>query len=303
MKTTPMLRLLAVAVLAGSPTQLRLNAQTAHFTNELLPAVRRAASLIPGDAPTSIHVERLSRERMPLGVAIETDARDTVAADNLVFQVRFPRGWIVVDAADDREFEPNVTFWSDEAYRHIHELLRDARLVVVTHEHSDHVAGVLRSPFRSQVEAHTLLTRAQVQTLMNAPDARIRMDSAVAARFAVLDYEPLMPIAPGVVLIKAPGHTPGSQLVYVRLQSGSELIFAGDVAWNATGIALERQKPAATLQAFGLIEDRDAIATELRWLKNVAMPQMPVVVAHDGAQVEELIKRGLIVAGFDLRNR
>jgi glyoxylase-like metal-dependent hydrolase (beta-lactamase superfamily II) len=33
--------------------------------------------------------------------------------------------------------------------------------------------------------------------------------------------------APGVVLIKAAGHTPGSQMVHVRLASGKEVMLVG----------------------------------------------------------------------------
>jgi glyoxylase-like metal-dependent hydrolase (beta-lactamase superfamily II) len=291
-------------LLIGAVSSSAASAQTSHFTSELLPAVRRAASLIPGDAPSSIHVERLSRDRQPLATAIETDSRDSIAIDNVVFQVRFPRGWLVVDAAEDHEFEPSLPYWSDEVYRRIHKLMRDARLIVITHEHGDHVAGVLRSTYLALIQAHTVLTRAQARTLMTDPgDPRIKIDSAIAARFTVLDYDPLMPIAPGVVLIKSPGHTPGSQLVYVRLQSGAEMIFAGDVAWHSAGIELQRQKPEAALKAFGVIEDANAVATELRWLKDVGTAGIPVVVSHDGSQIDELVKRGLIVSGYDMKNR
>ena len=137
---------------------------------------------------------------------MDTDIADTVSIDHVVFQVRFPRGWIVVDAAEDRDFEPNNPTWSDSVYGRIQELLRDARLVVVTHEHSDHVAGVLRSPFRAKIQPHTLLTRAQVQTLMGRTnDPRIKIDSTGAARLVVLDYDPLMPIGPAPDSSSLPG--------------------------------------------------------------------------------------------------
>ena len=90
--------------------------------------------------------------------------------------------------------------------------------------------------------------------------------------------------------------------MYVRLQSGAEFIFAGDVAWNSAGIEMQRQKPEATLKYYGITEDHNAIADELRWLKDVAR-ETTVVVAHDGAQIEALVARGLIASGFDLRNR
>ena len=70
----------------------------------------------------------------------------------------------MVDASIDRA-AANDKFFSDEKYRRIHEALRDARLIVVTHEHDDHTAGVVRSPFLADVQRHTMLTRAQMRTL------------------------------------------------------------------------------------------------------------------------------------------
>ena len=94
-----------------------------------------------------------------------------------------------------------------------------------------------------------------------------------------------------------------ARLLASRGETRVEFIFAGDVAWNSAGIELQRQKPEATLKSFGITEDHDAIATELRWLKDVAKGRTTVVVAHDGAQIDALVARGLIVSGYDLRNR
>lgn len=279
-----------------------LAAQADHFNGDLLPAVRRAAALIPGDAPTNVSFVLLNPFKVTLGYIIEGGGTDSVAGGYPVFQIRFPRGWIVVDAALDRTFVPNSRTFVDGDYRAIHEALRDARLAVVTHEHYDHVAGVLRSPFLTDIQSHTLLTKSQVQSLMLRPDnPRIKIDSVVASRYVVMDYDRIMPIAPGVVLIKAPGHTTGSQMVYVRLASGSEIVIAGDVAWNMAGIDSLRQKPMASTRSFGG-EDRDAIAKELRWLHDVAGPQTAVLVSHDVAWLNRLVARGILSPRFDLSN-
>jgi glyoxylase-like metal-dependent hydrolase (beta-lactamase superfamily II) len=131
---------------------------------------------------------------------------------------------------------------------------------------------------------------------------RIQIDSAFAARYLVMDYDPLMPVAPGVVLIKAPGHTPGSQLVYVRLASGSELIIAGDVAWHMSGIETQQHKPESATSSFGG-EDRRAIEKQLRWLLEVAESRIEVLVSHDVKRLNALIDQGQLVSGFDLRTR
>jgi glyoxylase-like metal-dependent hydrolase (beta-lactamase superfamily II) len=292
----------ALAAVSGL-WRTELGAQTAHYSAELLPTIRRAAALIPGDPPTGLRVVLLNPFQSPLAGMVEGVSTDTVAAAYSVFQIRFPRGWITVDAAIDRAFVPKSTTFSDDVYAQIHEALRDARLVVVTHEHHDHVAGVLRSPFLGQIQAHTLLNRDQARSLIERPNhPLIKIDSAFAARYLVVDFEPIAAIAPGVVLIKAPGHAPGSQMVYVRLASGAEIVLTGDVAWTTIGIESQRQKPQTATRSFGG-EDREAIAAELRWLREIQGQRVGVVVSHDVARINEFVARGLLTSGFDLRNR
>ncbi len=206
-------RSLQSAIVAGTfihGLAATLPAQAGHFNAELLPAVRRAASMVPGAAPTSVHYMVLNPGKAPLSAFVDGGDRNAVPVGFTVFQIRFPQGWLTVDAALDRSFVPDSKSFDDETYRSIHEALRGARLSVVTHEHHDHVAGVLISPALDQVRSHTLLTRTQVQSLMIRPnDPRIKIDSIIAARYLVVDYDPILPIAPGVVLIKAPGTPPG----------------------------------------------------------------------------------------------
>lgn len=277
-----------------------LRCQADHFNAELLPTVRRAATLVPGDAPTSVHFVLLNPFPVAWSYLLQGGNSDTVTGAYPVFQIRFPRGWITVDAALDRSFVPDSKTFDDETYRAIHEALHGVRLSVVTHEHHDHIAGVLSSPVLAEVQAHTLLTRAQIHSLMFRPsNPRIRIDSATAARYLLIEYDPIMPIGPGVVLIKAPGHTAGSQIVYVRLASGSEIIIAGDVAWNMRGVDSLVQKPDASTRDFGG-EDKDAIAKELRWLRDVAGPRTSVVVSHDIARLNALVAQRKLTVGFDL---
>jgi len=286
------------------PVRAAQTMPSAAFAAPTLADLRRAASVIPGDPPTAIHVLAFNPFRFPIASMVEGGSGGMADAANPVFQIRFPRGWIAVDAAMDRALVPDSKTFSDEQYASIQAMLRDARLIVVTHEHDDHAAGVIRSPFLADVQAHTLLTRAQVHSLMTAPnDTLIKLDSAAASRYLVLDYDPILPIAPGVVLIKAPGHTPGSQMVYVRLASGSEVVLAGDVAWHGSGIETQRQKPDSIARRLGVIEDRAPIAAELRWLKEIMVSGVSVVVAHDKAMIDALVDRGVLKQGFDVDGR
>ncbi len=293
------IRAAVLAALVALPQGL---AAQAAMPDGLLDDVRRAAALAPGDLPLAVRVVTLGRITAPLARMVEGGAADTTVIGGYpVFQVRYPHGWVMVDAAMDRAFFRDSTTFSQTTYDSIQLALRDARLVVITHEHHDHVAGVLRSPYLAQIRGHTLLTREQVRTLMEHPSSpMVRIDSATAAGYLVNSYEGFEPVAPGVVLIKTPGHTPGSQLVYVRLASGQEIIIAGDVAWNMRGITRQALLPEATSRALG--EDRAAIPAQLAWVDRVSRQGPVIVVSHDQAWIDTLLSRGVLLPGLDLSN-
>lgn len=294
--------ILAAGLLMVEPRTLRAQtaATTSPVTDSILPALRRAATMVPGEAPRAVRYLAFNGFTGRVSDVLEGGTGDSVAAVNVVFQIQYDRGWLMVDAGMDRELAGGSPRFSAAAYERVQQALRGARLIVVTHEHSDHVAGVIRSPFAAEIDGKTLLTRAQVQTLLARPDQpQVRIDSARAARFLRVDYDQVLPLAPGVALLKAAGHTPGSQIVYVRLATGREVILAGDVAWAMAGVEQQRQKPAAVSRALG--EDRTAVGAQLAWLQRVAAAGVFVVVAHDAVWLSELGRRGVLQANLDVQ--
>jgi glyoxylase-like metal-dependent hydrolase (beta-lactamase superfamily II) len=276
-------------------------AQSTLYSDSLVPALRRAATAVPGALPESVRVLAFNWSRGLASGVVEGASSDSVGRANVVFQIRYPRGWIMVDAGMDKEIANNPPRFSQERYDRVQLGLRDARLIVITHEHYDHIEGVLRSPYLPQIQPKTMLNRAQVQTLMTGPNpGNITLDSGAAARYLVVDYDGLLPIAPGVVLIRAPGHTPGSQMVYVRTAGGRELVLAGDVAWAMAGVETNRQKPEAVSQR--LRENREQVAPQVAWLHGLAAQRVAVVVSHDDASVTALVRQGVLADDLDLRN-
>jgi glyoxylase-like metal-dependent hydrolase (beta-lactamase superfamily II) len=257
--------LVATAILSAPA---RTAAQAPAFSDALLEKVRAAARAVPGDLPHSLRGLSFAEFKTPLSGAVEGAGNEVVEGVYTAFQVRYAHGWIMVDAGVDREVETDtsVTIHQDR-YQRVQDALRGASLIVVTHEHHDHIAGVIHTPARDLIAPKTILTRAQVQTL-RAMDTRrlgnsplLRLTAADAARYLVIDYEQLYPVAPGLVLVKAPGHTPGSQMVYVRLDSGQETLLVGDIAWFMAGIERRLQKPARVSREMS--EDRAALQEEL----------------------------------------
>jgi glyoxylase-like metal-dependent hydrolase (beta-lactamase superfamily II) len=266
----------------------------------LLTEARNLAHAIPGDLPTSIGYLIMVRDSNPLSDAVENAAKTIVASPDPVFQVRYRHGWIMVDAGMDKATAtgPGLTgIFLDDNYARILDALRGADLIVITHEHADHIGTVARSAVADALAPKTMLTRQQIETLIHKSKTTfMTVDSTRMGRYLVVDYDRELPIAPGVVLIRAPGHTPGSQVVYVRLASGREIILSGDVAWNQAGIETETEKPDSASQQ--MAEDRGAIAQELAWLHQAEKAGVTVVVSHDGAQLIALARQGILADGL-----
>lgn len=310
MSKTTLAAILCVAALAAAPSS-QATAQSPTLTDALLDQVRAAAHAVPGELPRSLRYLKFAEFKTPLSGAVEGAEDDTVEGAYTVFQVRYTRRWIMVDAGVDREVETDTTVTIDrDQYQRVQEALRRASLIVVTHEHHDHVAGVIHTQARDSIAPKTILTRAQVQTLLRRlPEGTplgslplIHLTELDAARYLILDYERFYPIAPGMVLIKTPGHTPGSQMVYVLLASGRELLLVGDIAWFMAGIERRLQKPRTVSSE--MKEDRAALQEQLNWLSGLTERQHIVLVTcHDDAWLKALVRKGILRDDLDLSAR
>jgi glyoxylase-like metal-dependent hydrolase (beta-lactamase superfamily II) len=106
-------------------------------------------------------------------------------------------------------------------------------------------------------------------------------------------------VAPGVVLVPAAGHTPGSQLVYVLTADGRELLFVGDVAWHMDAIRNLHYRPRLVTDWL-LDEDRAAVLAQFRTLHELlADPAIQIVVSHDADQRIELVRAGVLGDGLE----
>jgi glyoxylase-like metal-dependent hydrolase (beta-lactamase superfamily II) len=291
-------RAAVLAALLASP----IGAQANPYTDSLLQTARALSHAVPGPLPVAVGYFSAQNDTFPISAAIAGAPHTSIPFVTPVFQVRYNRGWIMVDAGMDRAAAAadGGGPFDDARYAKIQAALRGAGLIVITHEHSDHVGTLSRSAIADQLAPKTMLTRRQVATMLTAQfDQQPLIDSAMAQRYLVVDYDRVLPIAPGVVLIRTPGHTPGAQMVLVTLANRKEVLLAGDVAWLKAGVDGERQKPDSTIRF--MHEDRTAIAQQLAWLKHVVEPAgVVVVISHDGAQLDRLAQSGVLVGALDL---
>jgi glyoxylase-like metal-dependent hydrolase (beta-lactamase superfamily II) len=184
-----------------------------------------------------------------------------------------------------------------EQEQKVERALASAKAIVMTHEHGDHIAGVIRSPDFAKLAAKTTITRTQLDTLMTAPQMpEIKLTAEQGQQFKVIDYQGARAFAPGMALIKSSGHTPGSQMIYLVLQSGKEYVFAGDVAWHMDGVRQVTGKDAPWIT-----EDEPNMTAELTWLNGLMKnePNVTIVISHDEDQRLQYIRDHILGDGFE----
>jgi glyoxylase-like metal-dependent hydrolase (beta-lactamase superfamily II) len=296
------LRIVAAAavVLCAAIAQMtgfRLHAQTAPAWTASLEDIRRTASLIPGRRPVRVNFLKFAESRRTKSFSVKDAPAVPSVQARTAFQVVYPDALVMVDAGMDLAVHKFFGRGVEEPYfpdaaKQVEQAVSKARFIVVTHEHGDHVAGVIHSAAAPQLAPKTILTRTQIQTLMTSPQMpEIRLIDDLARRFVVIDYDRYYPLAPGMALIKAAGHTPGSQMVYVALESGREYLLIGDATWHMDGVRLMKGKDAPWVT-----EDQPAVLAQLTWLNGLSRsaPDLIVVASHDEEQHVELVKKGVL---------
>ena len=245
---------------------------------------------------------KFAESRRTKNFSIKGAPKDPSIQARTAFQVVYPDGTVMIDSGMDQQVHNFFGRGTVEPYfpdkaKEVSDALMRAKAIVMTHEHGDHIAGVIHTPMMAELAPKTVLTRTQVETLINDPQMpEIKLTEDQASRFIVLDYDKYYPFAPGMALIAAPGHTPGSQMIYVRLQSGREYIFAGDVAWMMEGVETMTGKDAPWVK-----EDTVSIDAELKWLNQISRTEknVAIVISHDEEQRLQYIKDGILGGDFE----
>lgn len=266
--------------------------------------VRRLADAQPGEKPQLIRVETVAHLAAPRTMVVAGDGWQQTDLPVSSYELVYPDHTMIVDAALTADIAKAMSAptFDSAAYSRMSGALSRAALIVATHEDPDHVGGLLAQPDLKKLLGVTRLTREQVASLQanlgSDPFTTLHLAPSVFDGYRPLDYDRYQAVAPGVVLIKAPGHTPGEQMVYVRRADGAEFLFAADVAWQMRNIEAQREK--ARMVAFVGGENRAQVREELAALSRLhaSEPGIHMMPGHDEAAIDSFVKSGLMVKGF-----
>lgn len=281
----------------------RTGVEEVPFTADLA-AIRRLADLLPGAKPVAVNGIRVAASIRPRKFVVEGGDETPVTMPRTAFQVVYPDGTVMIDSGLDQETHDSFSTpdkrepYFPEAFAQLQQALDQARMIVLTHFHADHVAGVIRAANYDALAAKTVVSAETAECLVKTPHRpHLAMTAEQVNRMTVVGYQQYYPVAPGMVLIKAPGHSADHQMVYIALQSGREILDSVDVGWVLDNIREVKGKAAPWVK-----EDVPVVLGQLRWLNGVLRNEANVrlLVTHDDELFNEAAKAGEIGAELAL---
>jgi glyoxylase-like metal-dependent hydrolase (beta-lactamase superfamily II) len=160
------------------------------------------------------------------------------------------------------------------------------RYILLTHAHWDHASGVPDFPgvpvLITPAERRFIDEGGWVTVTARSIDRSLLQDYAFnGGPYLGFDHSCDLYGDGSMVIVPAPGHTPGSVVVFVTLPGDVRYAFVGDLVWQREGILEREERPWATSKT--LNEDPVALRESLLRMSAVVTryPQITIVPSHD----------------------
>ena len=260
--------------------------------------LRALAAALPGPAPASVESELVAFGRWPGTFLVAGGGLKRQVVGVMSYRLPVPgREPLLIDTGLSRAIATKMRMekFDPAAQARVDRAMREAGLILLTHEHFDHEGGLaaLGDP---AVLAKARLNPAQLPG--NALTDQMAWPFGTKLTAAITGSA-LVAVAPGVVVIPAPSHTPGSQMIFVRLASGRELLFTGDIATMARSWEQLRAR-SRLVGTYVIYENR---AEVFAWLKTIRAlkaeaPGLTVLSGHDYEWIDHDERRRGVVEEF-----
>jgi glyoxylase-like metal-dependent hydrolase (beta-lactamase superfamily II) len=260
--------------------------------------VRQLADSIPGLLPREVRFEHVMNFNAPAAVVMTGDGWSQKTLWGIAYQLIYSDRTVIIDtamSAGQAKELGTISAHYAPAYDRLIKAMSDASIIVLTHEHPDHIGGLaVHRELARLLESSAKVTSEQASNPQQMLPAKLSLGN-----YQPLSYDHYKALAPGIVLIKAPGHSLGSQMIYVKTASGIEILFIGDVAWSMRNVETTRGRPR--LIGVMIHEDRQSVIDQLARIHALteAEPKLVIVPGHDGGAIADLVKRGVIKEGFE----
>jgi N-acyl homoserine lactone hydrolase len=283
----------ALGALAWTFTPARLERATVKL--EELPKASPPSSMSLSTLPTGAMLSRAAFAFRGGSFAEEREFTMTVVL------VRHPKGNLLFDAGFGRDVDQHAQMLgalmkATTTYRKgtpaADQLLADGfdltKLdgVVLTHAHWDHVSGLddLR-------DVPVWLSAAERDFIASSTPATQLIRAISPAKYRTYEFDggeylgyPRSHDVWGdgsIVLVPAPGHTPGSIVAFLTLPSGTRYALLGDLVWQLDGVERPAERPWLARRQVDLDEESVRQHISLVAAIHKRFPEIQMLPAHD----------------------